>query len=92
MPELHLQRTDSILTVTLGEQSASIPFADVVPNASTWQHIYDDAAAYGRDLFDKTYRYEQMRTMLTNMPTNERLVLIADDHLVGIRPPPCQVP
>jgi hypothetical protein len=38
--------------VTLGEHSATIPLAEVVPGASNWQRIYDDAVAYGRDLYN----------------------------------------
>lgn len=86
MPELHLQRTDDTLTIKLGEHSASIPLADIVPNTSTWQHIYDDAAAYGRELFEKTFRNEQVYAVLAALSTNERLLLVADDPLVAAIP------
>ncbi len=72
--------------MTLGEHSTSIPLAEIVPGASNWQRIYDDAVAYGRDLFDQTFRDEQMRTMLASLPANERLVLVADDPLVASIP------
>src|SRR5437868_6945992 len=86
MPELQLQRSDELLTITLGDNITSIPLADVAPNEDIWQRIYDDAVAYGRDLFDKTFRNEQMQTLLTNLPANERLLLVADDPLVASIP------
>ena len=55
MPELHVRRTGNTLTVTLCERSCSIPLAEIVSGASTRQCIYDDAVAYGRDLFDHTF-------------------------------------
>ena len=86
MQELHLRGTGNTLTVTIGEHSVSIPQAEIVPGASTWQRINDDAVAYGRDLFDHTFCEEQMRTLLANLPANERLVLVADDPLVASIP------
>ncbi len=86
MPELHVRRTGNTLSVTIGEHSSSIPLAEIVPGASTWQRIYDDAVACGRDLFDHTFREEQMRTLLANLPANERVVLVADDPLVASLP------
>src|SRR5438046_2399993 len=86
MPELHLQRTDATLKVTFGEHSDAIPFADVAVNAQTWRHIYDDAITYGKELFKKTFHQENMRDLLTTMPANERLVVVADDPLVAVIP------
>src|SRR5947209_4295851 len=86
MPELHLQRADDVLTITLGEQSTTLPFADVALHIETWKSIYQDAAAYGSDLFKKTFRDEQMRTLLASLPANERLLLVADDPLVASIP------
>jgi hypothetical protein len=54
--------------VTIGEHSSSIPLAEIVPGASTLQRIYDDAVAYGRDLFDHTFCDEQMRTLVASLP------------------------
>ena len=45
MPELHVRRTGNTLTVTIGKHSSSIPLAEIVLGASTWQRIYDDALA-----------------------------------------------
>ena len=86
MPELHAQRTDNILSVTLGEYGATIPLAEIVPGASTWQRIYDDAVSYGRDLFDHTFHDEHMRALLANLPAHERLVLVAEDPLIASIP------
>jgi tetratricopeptide (TPR) repeat protein len=86
MPEMHLQRTDDTLTVTFGEKSTSLPLADVALNATTWERIYEDAAAYGKDLFEKTFRDEALRTMLADLPANERLLLVAEDPLVAAIP------
>jgi tetratricopeptide (TPR) repeat protein len=83
MLELCLQRTGDHLTVALGEHSATFPLAEIVPGASNWQRIYDDAVAYGRDLFDHTFRDEPMRALLANLPANERLVLVAEDPLIA---------
>src|SRR6266702_7045688 len=83
MLELHLQRTGDQLMITLGEHSAVIPLAELVSSASNWQRIYDDAIAYGRDLFDRTFHDEHMRSLLASLPANERLVLVADDPLVA---------
>ena len=78
MPELHLQRTDDILTIRLGEQSASVPWAAVAPDATTGQRIYDDATAYGKDLFEKTFPAGPLREALTTLRANERLVLVIE--------------
>ncbi len=63
MPEMHLQHTDDTLTVTFGEKSTSLPLANVALNANTWERIYEDAATYGRELFDKTFGDEQLRSV-----------------------------
>src|SRR5260221_13710793 len=86
MLELHLQRTGDLLTFTLGEKSTSVSFADVAPTVKTWERIYEDAIAYGRKLFEQTFRDEQLRTTLANLPANERLLLVADDPLVAAIP------
>ena len=86
MLELHLQRSGSTLDVILGEYKSSFSLTDVALNATTWEDIYDDAVAYGRELFDKTFRDEQIHTMLANLPTNERLLLVADDPLIAAIP------
>jgi pentatricopeptide repeat protein len=83
MPELRLQRHEASLIVTLGEQSASIPLERVMPTPNLWQQIYEDAATYGRDLFEHTFSAETIKTLLAEMPTRERLLLIADDPLVA---------
>jgi hypothetical protein len=86
MLELHFQRTGDQVTVRLGEQTASVPIVDMIPDTSTWQRIYDDAGAYGRQLFDHTFCDEQMRTLLANLPAYERLLLVANDPLVASLP------
>jgi tetratricopeptide (TPR) repeat protein len=86
MPELHLHRHESTLEVILDEHRSRFPLADVVLNATTWERIYEDAAVYGRQLFDKTFRDEQLRAMLANLPANERLLLVAEDPLVASIP------
>src|SRR5438874_5500077 len=86
MPELHLQRTGNELTITLGEQSTTLPFADVALHIDTWESIYKDATAYGRDLFEKTFGDEQLRNRLASLPANERLLLVADDPMVASIP------
>ena len=58
MPELQLQLSDDSLAVTLGEYTTSVPFAEIRPKKTTWRHIYEDAPAYGRELFEKTFRDE----------------------------------
>src|SRR5438270_4694774 len=86
MPELHLQRTDDILTIRLGEQSASVPWTNIAPDAATGQRIYDDAIAYGKELFEKTFPAGPLRTALIGLRTNERLVLVIDDPSVAAIP------
>src|SRR5947209_13161670 len=86
MPELHLQRTDDILTIRLGEQSAPVSWSDVAPDAAMGQRIYDDAIVYGKDLFEKTFPAGPLRAALIGLPTNERLVLVIDDALVAAIP------
>src|SRR5947209_9937791 len=86
MPELHLQRTDDILTIRLGEQSAPVSWSDVAPDATTGQRIYDDAMAYAKELFEKTFPAGPLRTALTTLRTNERLVLVIDDPLIAAIP------
>ncbi len=86
MLELVLQRAENTLTVTLGEYTGPIPLIDIAPHANLWQQIYEDAITYGRNLFDKTFRDEQIRTQLASLPANERLLLVADDPLVASIP------
>jgi tetratricopeptide (TPR) repeat protein len=86
MPELHLQRSGSMLDVILGEYKSSFPLTDVAQKVTTWEDIYDDAVAYGRDLFDKTFRDEQVRAILSNLPANERLLLVVEDPLLAAIP------
>src|SRR5207248_8625843 len=86
MPELHLQRTDDILTIRLSEQSAPISWTAVAPDATTGRRIYDDAIAYGKDLFEKTFPAGPLREALTGLPTNERLVLVIDEPSVAAIP------
>src|SRR2546423_7022710 len=86
MPELQLQLSDDSLAVSLGEYTTSAPFAEIMPKKTTWRHIYEDAPAYGRELFEKTFRDEGMRSLLTAMPTNERLVLVTSDPRVALIP------
>ena len=56
MPELHLRRIGELLTVTLGENTTPIPFTDIAPDEEMWQRIYEDASAYGRELFGRAFR------------------------------------
>jgi hypothetical protein len=86
MPELLLQSTGELLSITLSENVTSIPLADVAFKEAIAERIYDDAAAYGRDLFDKTFHDAQTRTMLTNFPANESLLLVADDPRIAAIP------
>src|SRR6266849_5454845 len=86
MPELHLRSTGELLTIALGESITSIPFADVAFNEAKAEHIHEDAIAYGRDLYEKTFRNEQIRALLANLPVGERLLLVADDPLVATIP------
>src|SRR5947209_20603041 len=85
MPELVLQRTADTLEVTLGEHYVPIPWTSVAPDVTTGQRIYDDAIAYGKNLFEKTFPAGPLRTALTSLRANERLVLVIDDpHPLGI--------
>ncbi|MFL5658568.1 MAG: tetratricopeptide repeat protein [Ktedonobacteraceae bacterium] len=86
MPELVLQRTADTLEVTLGEHHASVPGANVAPDATMGKRIYDDAIAYGKDLFEKTFPAGPLRTALTALRTNERLVLVIDDPSLAAIP------
>src|SRR5579864_1331791 len=86
MPELHLKRSAETLAITFGDHSATIPFADVALLGDTWERIYKDAAAYGRTLFDNTFRDEQLRARLSGLPANERLLLVADDPSIAAIP------
>src|SRR5690348_8304017 len=89
MPELHLQRTGenlATLTITLGDISASIPWTDIASDETTGQRIYLDTVNYGRDLFDKTFRDESLRTALSNLRTTERLVLATADQSIASLP------
>ncbi len=86
MTELHLQRTEDTLEVTFGEHSASVSWADVAPNATTGQSIYDDAISYGKNLFEKTFPSGPLREALAALRANERLVLVIDDPVVAAIP------
>ena len=61
MPELWLYRAESTLEVTFGEHHVTVPWMDVAPDATTGQRIYDDAVAYEKNLFAKTFADEPLR-------------------------------
>ncbi len=86
MAELHLKRTDDILTVTFGEHNLSVPWADVALKKGTGQHIYDDAGEYGRTLFGHVFRDESLRSALLALRSNERLVLVTEQPEVAAIP------
>src|SRR6266702_940538 len=86
MPELMLQRAGDVLEVIFGEHHASVPWTAVAPDVTTGQRIYDDAISYGKDLFEKTFPAGPLRTALTTLRANERLVLVIDDPLVAAIP------
>src|SRR5262245_36610715 len=83
MPELVLKLAGDTLQVSLAGRSASLPWASVAPAEHTWERIYDDAAGYGRELFDKTFADEGLRGALANLGPGERLLLVAEDPLVA---------
>src|SRR5438045_2031915 len=86
MLELRLQRVGTTLTVILGEYADTIPFASVAMHDKTWRCIYDDAITYGKELFERTFRQDDLRGLLTGISANERLVVVADDPLVASIP------
>lgn len=86
MPELHLRRTGDLLTITIGEHHTSIPWKDVAPNEHTGQHIYEAADDYGRSLFEKLTRDEDLRSALVALPANKRLALVTDDPEIAAIP------
>src|SRR3989442_4992441 len=86
MLELHLQRADNTLTISLGDHTDTIPFTDIALTEEKIEHIHHDAASYGRALFDQTFRTEDIRNKLASLRANERLVLVAEDPLVASIP------
>ncbi len=86
MPELRLQRNGDMIDVVFGEHRASVPLADVALTEEKIKRIYEDAVAYGCELFKRTFNEESMRSLLTSLPTNERLVLVAEDPQVAAIP------
>src|SRR5260370_1417508 len=58
----------------------------VATDATTGQRIYDDAVAYGKTLFEKTFAEDSLRQALTALRANERLVLVIDDPVVATIP------
>lgn len=86
MPELLLQRIGDTLEVTLGAHHTAVPWADIVPDATAGQRIYDDAVTYGKTLFEQTFADTSLRQALTTLRANERLVLVIDDPLVAAIP------
>src|SRR5437868_15440045 len=82
MPELAMQRTGDALEVTFGEHRGSVLWTAVAPDATMGQRIYDDAIAYGKELFEKTFPAGPLRTALGALRANERLELVIDDALV----------
>ena len=86
MPELVLRQSADTLEVTFGEHQAMVPWADVALAATTGQRLYDDAVAYGKTLFEQVFPDESLRTALTSLRANERLLLVIDDPLVAAIP------
>jgi tetratricopeptide (TPR) repeat protein len=88
MPELRLTRSDRKLTLTLGERSASLPWAAL----TAWAPIPDDQAAralaaegatYGRRLFDAVFADAALREAVLALPAGTRLQLAADGQSLG---------
>src|SRR5436309_1706314 len=86
MLELHLQRADNTLTITLGDYTDTIPFADIALTGEKIERMYHDAVGYGRELFEQVFRDEAIRNRLASLRAKERLVLVAEDPLVASIP------
>ena len=86
MAELLLHLADNSLNVTFGEHHLVVPWIDVAPNATIGQRIYEDAVAYGTQLFEQAFPDESLRNALTSLRANERLLLVIDDPLVTTIP------
>jgi hypothetical protein len=86
MPELHLQHIGNNLEITFSEYHASVLWADIAPNEQTGKHIYEDASDYGRSLFNVILQDVELRSALTTLDVNERLVLGIEDHQVAAVP------
>lgn len=84
MPELKLRRTENMLEVILDEHKASIPLTGIVPEENVEQRI--SAVDYGRVLFEKIFQNEHLQRALSNLQSNERLVLVLDDPLLATIP------
>src|SRR5205823_6462369 len=60
--------------------------SDLPPNEMTELSIYDDAVAYGKNLFQKAFPEKSLQQALISLRLNERLVLVIDDPLVAAIP------
>lgn len=76
MPELALRCTGETLEVTFEGHQASVPLSDISQDETMESSIYDDAVAYGKNLFQKVFSDESLRQALTSLRLNERLVLV----------------
>ncbi|MSP14015.1 MAG: CHAT domain-containing protein, partial [Chloroflexi bacterium] len=79
MAELTLTRRDDLLTVSLGEHSASVPWTPIAPRRETPAAIFADAVGYGRMLFDHVFAAPDLRRAMLDMRKGTRLVLSAAD-------------
>jgi tetratricopeptide (TPR) repeat protein len=82
MPELRFQRSGDQLITSLAEREQSVAWSDVAPTDTTAARIRNEAAKYGRDLFDTVFSGE-LSGVLSDMRPGERLLLVADDPAVG---------
>src|SRR6266446_6618983 len=86
MPELSLHRVEDTLEITFGDHHAIVPWSDIAPDATAGQRIYDNAVAYGKTLFAKTFADASLHNALTALQANERLLLVIDDPSVAAIP------
>src|SRR5258708_37825312 len=92
MPDLVLQRTGDTLELPLGEYHSAVSWADIALHETTGQCIYDDAAKYGRDLFGKTFRQDDVRTLLATLPTKDNFTFTGSLELIAIPVSPVDDP
>jgi len=84
MPELHLQHVGEQLSITLGEYTSTVVWA----NIASWtpEEVFKDAKFYGHTLFEQITGNADLRTALMGLRKNERLVLVAEQPEVAAVP------
>jgi len=83
MPELRLTRTETQLLVQLNEQQGAVDWNRFIRFTTARNQLSDNAASYGRELFDVVFADATLRQSLLGLPTGTRLQIVSADSQIA---------